>query len=81
MSSANYNIIHLFDGKLCIGYYNFISNTLVLFNQEDFMNDTVLQEILVQVTTINTFLQLFCYGFGLFIIVYLGYWFFSRFFY
>lgn len=45
------------------------------------MNDTVLQEILVQVTTINTFLQLFCYGFGLFIIVYLGYWFFSRFFY
>ena len=45
------------------------------------MDISLLNEILVQVRTINTFLQLFCYGFGLFIIIYLGYWFFSRFFY
>lgn len=41
----------------------------------------LLNEILIQLTTINTFLQLFIYGFALILIIYFGYWFFSRFFY
>lgn len=41
----------------------------------------LLNAILVQVKTINIFLQLFIYGFILLLIIYFGYWFFSRFFY
>lgn len=41
----------------------------------------LLKSILEQVTYINNFLQLFIYGFVLLVIIYLGYWFFSRFFY
>lgn len=41
----------------------------------------LLNEILIQLTTINVFLQVFIYGFVLLLIIYFGYWFFSRFFY
>ena len=41
----------------------------------------LLNEILVQLQTISLFFQLFIYGFILLIIIYFGYWFFSRFFY
>lgn len=41
----------------------------------------LLNEILVQITTLNTFLQLLIYGIVLISIIYFGYWFFSRFFY
>lgn len=41
----------------------------------------LLKSILEQVTYMNNFLQLFIYGFVLLIIIYFGYWFFSRFFY
>lgn len=41
----------------------------------------LLSEILIQLRTINVFLQLFIYGFILLLIIYFGYWFFSRFFY
>ena len=41
----------------------------------------LLKSILEQVTYINNFLQLFIYGFVLLVIIYFGYWFFSRFFY
>lgn len=46
------------------------------------MNDLeLLNEILIQLRTINTFLQLFIYGFVILLVIYFGYWFFSRFFY
>lgn len=41
----------------------------------------LLNEILIQLQTINTFLQLLIYGIVLITIIYFGYWFFSRFFY
>lgn len=41
----------------------------------------LLNEILIQLTTINVFIQVFIYGFVLLLIIYFGYWFFSRFFY
>lgn len=41
----------------------------------------LLNEILIQLTTINVFLQVFIYSFVLLLIIYFGYWFFSRFFY
>lgn len=41
----------------------------------------LLNEILVQLKTINIFFQLFIYGIVLLLIIYFGYWFFSRFFY
>lgn len=44
-------------------------------------NVTILHDILIQVTNINTFLQIFFWVFILLLIVYFGYWFFSRFFY
>ena len=37
----------------------------------------LLNAILVQVKTINIFLQLFIYGFILLLIIYFGYWFYS----
>ena len=46
------------------------------------MNDLeLLNAILIQLRTISIFLQLFIYGFILLLIIYFGYWFFSRFFY
>ena len=41
----------------------------------------ILNEILIQIRSINVFLQLLTYGILLFLIIYYGYWFFSRFFY
>ncbi len=41
----------------------------------------ILSEILIQIRSINVFLQLFIYGIVLLLIIYYGYWFFSRFFY
>ncbi len=41
----------------------------------------LLNEILIQLRTINVFFQLFIYGIILLLIIYYGYWFFSRFFY
>lgn len=41
----------------------------------------LLNSILEQTTYISHFLQLFIYGVVLVIIIYFGYWFFSRFFY
>lgn len=41
----------------------------------------LLQEIIGQLQLISTFLQLFIYGFVLLVIIFFGYWFFSRFFY
>lgn len=41
----------------------------------------LLNSILEQTTYISQFLQLFIYGVVLLIIIYFGYWFFSRFFY
>ena len=45
------------------------------------MEEELLSNILIQLTTINTFLQLLFYGIILLLIIYFGYWFFSRFFY
>ena len=46
------------------------------------MNDLeLLNEILIQLRSSNTFLQLFVYGFVILLVIYFGYWFFSRFFY
>ncbi len=45
---------------------------------EDF---EILNQILIQLTSINTFIQLFIYGIVVLCIIYFGYWFFSRFFY
>lgn len=45
------------------------------------MEISLLNEILIQLKSINIFLQLFVYGFIVLIVVYFGYWFFSRFFY
>lgn len=46
------------------------------------MNDLeLLNEILIQLRSINTFLQLFIYVVVLLLLIYFGYWFFSRFFY
>lgn len=45
------------------------------------MDVTLLSEILIQLKSINIFLQLFIYGFIVFLVIYFGYWFFSRFFY
>lgn len=41
----------------------------------------LLNAILIQLRTINVFLQLFIYGFIVLLVIYFGYWFFSRFFY
>jgi len=41
----------------------------------------ILNEILIQIRTLNIFFQLFVYGIILLLIIYFGYWFFSRFFY
>lgn len=41
----------------------------------------ILSEILIHLQTISTFLQIFFYSFVLLLIIYFGYWFFSRFFY
>lgn len=41
----------------------------------------ILNSILEQVTYISSFLQFFIYGIVLILIIYYGYWFFSRFFY
>lgn len=41
----------------------------------------ILISILGQLTYISKFLQIFFYMFILFILIYFGYWFFSRFFY
>lgn len=41
----------------------------------------ILSEILLYLQTISTFLQIFFYSFVLLLIIYFGYWFFSRFFY
>ena len=41
----------------------------------------LLTNILEELQIISTFLQLFIYGFIVLIIIILGYWFFSRFFY
>lgn len=43
--------------------------------------ELLLNEILIQLQTISLFLQLFIYGIVLMLIIYFGYWFFSRFFY
>ena len=45
------------------------------------MDISILNEILIELRSINIFLQLFFYGFILLLIIYFGYWFFSRFFY
>lgn len=45
------------------------------------MEVTLLNEILIQLKSINVFLQLFIYGFIVLLVIYFGYWFFSRFFY
>lgn len=45
------------------------------------MDVTLLSEILIQLKSINIFLQLFIYGFIVLLVIYFGYWFFSRFFY
>lgn len=42
---------------------------------------TLLTNILQELHIISTFLQLFIYGFIVIIVIYFGYWFFSRFFY
>lgn len=41
----------------------------------------LLSEILIQIRSINVFIQLLFYGIILLLIIYYGYWFFSRFFY
>lgn len=41
----------------------------------------LLEEIYKNIFVISTFVQLFTYGFIVILIVYFGYWFFSRFFY
>lgn len=41
----------------------------------------LLNSILNELVSINTFFQVFMYGVILLIIIYFGYWFFSRFFY
>ena len=41
----------------------------------------LLNEILIHIRSINIFFQLFMYGIVLLLIIYFGYWFFSRFFY
>lgn len=41
----------------------------------------LLNEIVIQMRTLNVFFQLFVYGIVLLLIIYFGYWFFSRFFY
>lgn len=41
----------------------------------------LLNEILIQIRSINVFLQLLIYGIVLILMIYYGYWFFSRFFY
>lgn len=41
----------------------------------------ILNEILIQLRSINVFFQLLFYGILLLLIIYYGYWFFSRFFY
>lgn len=41
----------------------------------------LLNEILIQLQVINVFFQMFIYGIVLIILIYFGYWFFSRFFY
>ena len=43
--------------------------------------ELLLNEILIQLKTISIFNQLFIYGIVLTLIIYFGYWFFSRFFY
>lgn len=45
------------------------------------MEVTLLSEILIQLKSINIFLQLFIYSFFVLLLIYFGYWFFSRFFY
>ena len=45
------------------------------------MDISILNEILIELRSINIFLQLFFYGIILLLIIYFGYWFFSRFFY
>lgn len=41
----------------------------------------LLSEILIQIRSINVFIQLLFYGIILILLIYYGYWFFSRFFY
>jgi len=41
----------------------------------------LLNEILIEIRSINVFLQLLIYGIVLMLMIYYGYWFFSRFFY
>ena len=41
----------------------------------------LLKQILAELTTINSFIQLVTYAGAIFLIIYFGYWFFSRFFY
>lgn len=45
------------------------------------MEVTLLSEILIQLKSINIFLQLFIYSFFVLLLIHFGYWFFSRFFY